>query len=139
MNTTMINFGAPRLGNLAFKLWTEGTLTNMAAWRFVNDRDMVPRIIPQFLGYHHAGHLHQIWTERMHSLVYYRQTGDSTHYAQAPWGWYYGNSVEDHYSITYLDRVITYFDNDDFWPDHFVPISFWSFMQQLPMLFFNNY
>lgn len=89
MIVTMINIGAPRFGNEEFKLWSEG-LENLASWRYVFRRDIVPRIIPKTLGYHHSGHLFQVFKTptSYHSVVYYRQVGNGEDYAQAPYGWY---------------------------------------------------
>jgi predicted lipase len=87
MKITMLNFGAPRVGNEAFKKWSESTLVNLSAWRYVNDHDMVPRMIPNSFGYDHAGHLFQIW-EGDYTEVFYRQVGNGSNYAGAPWYWY---------------------------------------------------
>lgn len=86
MNVTMINFGAPRLGNEAFKEWTEGNLSNLATWRYVYKSDSVPRILSRRLGYVHAGHLVQLSEDR--SAIYYRQVGDGIKFKGAPWTWY---------------------------------------------------
>ncbi len=81
----MINFGAPRFGNDHFKSWTEETLTNLSAWRYVYRKDIVPRIIPKSLGYRHAGHLFAIF--RYESEVYHRQIGGGE-YEEPPSSWY---------------------------------------------------
>ncbi len=86
MKITVINFGCPRLGNNAFKSWTEETLTNLSVWRFVYRADIVPRIIPRKMGYKHAGHLFMMY--RKLSKVYYHQTGLQKIYMGAPWSWY---------------------------------------------------
>ncbi len=87
MNITTINFGSPRLGNLAFKTWTEGTLPNLAIWRFVNKQDIVPRVVSRKWGYIHAGHLHML--NRDNGRVYYRQVGDGAKLLKgAPMSWY---------------------------------------------------
>ncbi len=85
MKVNMINFGAPRFGNDHFKSWTEESLTNLSAWRYVYRKDIVPRIIPKSLGYRHAGHLFAIYGYE--SEVYYRQSGGGE-YEGAPLGWY---------------------------------------------------
>ena len=85
MMTTMINYGAPRIGNGYFKSWTEDILTNLSAWRFVYRSDVVPRIIPTQFGYAHAGHLFAIYWYG--AEVYYRQTGGGD-YGAAPTSWY---------------------------------------------------
>merc|ERR1712038_107524 len=43
LNVTMINFGAPRVGNINFKSWTEESLPNLSSWRYVYRNDIVPR------------------------------------------------------------------------------------------------
>ena len=86
MKVQMINFGAPRLGNKAFKTWTENSLTNLSSWRYVFRNDIVPRIIPDTLGFRHAGHLFQM--NRLNSKVYYRQRGKRGVYQKAPLSWY---------------------------------------------------
>jgi hypothetical protein len=84
MKVTMINFGAPRLGNEAFKKWTERTLPNLSAWRYVNRRDIVPRTpIP---GFHHAGHLFAM--NKRNAKVYYNQIGKKSEYEGAPNHWH---------------------------------------------------
>ena len=86
MNITTINFGSPRLGNRAFKTWTEEKLPNLAVWRFVNKDDVVPRVVSRTWGYIHAGHLYQL--NKRNGLVYYRQNGDRFRYKGAPFSWY---------------------------------------------------
>ncbi len=86
MKAKMINFGAPRFGNEYFKSWTEESLANLSAWRFVYRSDAVPRIIPKSRGYRHAGHLFAIY--RYESEVYYHQNGGGEDYEEAPLRWY---------------------------------------------------
>ena len=86
MKVQMVNFGAPRLGNKAFKTWTEKSLSNLSAWRYVFRNDIVPRLIIDTFGYRHAGHLFQM--NRFNSKVYYRQRGKSGVYKKAPRSWY---------------------------------------------------
>ncbi len=81
----MINFGAPRIGNVHFKDWTEGHLVNLSAWRFVYRADVIPRATPNSLGFIHAGHLFNIY--RKSSEVFYRQIGGGE-YRSAPRNWY---------------------------------------------------
>lgn len=99
MKVTMINFGAPRVGNMAFKEWSENELDNLACWRFVLQRDLVPRGFPNFMGYYHAGHLFQVYkrNSEYYSEVFYRQVGDGDMYARAPRSWYckYAMSFND--------------------------------------------
>lgn len=86
MKVKMINFGAPRLGNISFKTWSENTLTNLSAWRFVYRTDIIPRFIVDTFGYRHAGHLFQM--NRNDAKVYYRQRGKENVYKKAPKTWY---------------------------------------------------
>lgn len=129
MKATMINFGAPRFGNEAYKKWSE-SLSNLSAWRYVNDYDAIPRFIPNIFGFDHAGHLFQIW-HGDYAEVFYRQTGDGENYAAAPWYWYYGASASDHYMINYLKQFNDHIDSSEFWPEHFVEKSLWHQVQQL--------
>jgi len=73
MQFNVISFGAPAVGNQAFKNWSENTLSNLSVWRFVNRSDYAPRVFPQSKGYYHAGHLFQVW--RRYSEAYHRQVG----------------------------------------------------------------
>ncbi len=94
MNITTINFGSPRIGNHAFKVWTEDSLSNLAVWRFVNRKDIVPRAVSRSWGYIHAGHLYQLNEDAGH--VYYRQSGDHRkHYKGAPLSWYCKYYISD--------------------------------------------
>jgi predicted lipase len=86
LKTSVINFGSPRIGNSAFKSWTETTLKNLSVWRFVFRRDIVPRIILRQLGYVHAGHLFMMYENN--SKVYYHQVGNGWNYKGAPLSWY---------------------------------------------------
>jgi len=54
IKTHVTSLGAPRQGNLAYKVLAE-SLDNLKIWRMVNCRDVVPRV-PMFQFYH-AGHL----------------------------------------------------------------------------------
>jgi hypothetical protein len=130
MKITMLNFGAPRVGNEAFKKWSESTLVNLSAWRYVNDHDMVPRMIPNSFGYDHAGHLFQIW-EGDYTEVFYRQVGNGSNYAGAPWYWYYGTSAADHFVLSYAEHFETNIDNEEYWPTSFVETSVWNQIQQV--------
>lgn len=117
LNIRMINFAAPRLGNGAFKLWTETKLTNLSAWRFVYRKDIVPRITPRNDGYRHAGHLSMLY--RSKAITYYRQVGDEVNYRGAPWNWYYASSIQQHYAENYLSFIKDKMDSDQFWPSNF--------------------
>jgi hypothetical protein len=83
MKVTMINFGAPRIGNEAFKIWTETELSNLSAWRYVNRKDFIPRAIP---GFDHAGHLFAIYDKK--ARVYYNQIGNEQGYKGVRRSWY---------------------------------------------------
>lgn len=85
MSVTMVNIGAPRLGNDDFKAFSE-SLDNLAMWRVVYNNDIGPRVPPTFFGYEHAGHLYQI-DEDEKAVIYYRQVGSSK-YEGAPTSWY---------------------------------------------------
>lgn len=116
MKVTMINFGAPRFGNGHFKSWTEESLTNLSAWRYVYRADIVPRIIPDQFEFRHAGHLFAIL--RYSSEAYYRQKGEGD-YEGAPGNWYIGASVRHHRSRTYLEFFKNKINSNDFWPTDF--------------------
>ena len=85
IKVTMIGFGNPRIGNKAFKDWSERK-TNLAVWRYVYNYDTVTRIPAQIFGFHHAGHTFQIW-QGDQSYVYFHHTGDGN-YLGVPWFWY---------------------------------------------------
>jgi len=117
LQVQMINFGAPRFGNKAFKEWTENNLKNLSAWRFVNRNDIVPRIVPRKkLGYIHAGHLFQIY--RFRSKSYYRQTGQGS-YDGAPSSWYYGTSINHHKMSVIRKQFQNRLNKAKFWPANF--------------------
>ncbi len=81
MKVKVITIGQPRLGNNAFKKWTENKLQNLAVWRVVYERDIVPRI-PDNYGldrYANVGHLYQI-KKRDGTKAYYHQDGDGSYY-----------------------------------------------------------
>merc|ERR1719330_683534 len=122
MKATMINFGAPRLGNDDFKSWTEGSLTNLSAWRYVYRADVVPRLIPTQLGYIHAGHLFAIY--RRSSEAYYCQIGGGE-YEEAPLNWYYATSFRHHWTPTYTKFFNNNINNESFWPTTFEKKSSW--------------
>lgn len=80
----MINFGAPGLGNEAFKVWSEGTLLNLSVWRYVYRSDAVPRFL-ELNGFKHAGHLFMLYKQE--SEIFYRQVGDGLTYKGVPTTW----------------------------------------------------
>ena len=87
----MITFGAPRVGNEAFKLFAEAK-SNLSMWRYSYDYDIVTRIPTQTaLGFHHAGHTVQIWSETQEIYTYWHHIGNEDGgglYEGAPWYWY---------------------------------------------------
>lgn len=54
---TSYNYGCPRIGTGAWKKEFDKT---HKMYRFVNDRDIVPRIPPRMMRYRHCGELHHI-------------------------------------------------------------------------------
>ena len=79
----VVNFGAPRVGNEAFKTWTEQSLSNLSVWRFVFRADIVPRVLMH--DYDHAGHLFQVWSKK--SEMFYSQVGEDD-YKGVPGSWH---------------------------------------------------
>ena len=79
IKVTNIGFGGPKVGNMAFKNWSEQR-SNLAVWRYVYDDDAVPRLPPrtvffQPLGFEHAGHTFQI-NPGSNCVIYYRHVGN---------------------------------------------------------------
>ena len=99
----MINFAAPRLGNAAFKAWTETKLLNLSAWRFVYRQDAVPRVVLRIMGYVHAGHLWMLYKNS--GKIYYRQVGDGSNYIGAPWNWYCKLNLSMRYHFTTVHKT----------------------------------
>lgn len=56
-DATSYNYGCPRIGT---KPWAKEFDNTHKMYRFVNDRDIVPRIPPRWLRYKHCGELHHI-------------------------------------------------------------------------------
>ena len=90
---TSINFGCPKVGNYAWSQWLRSlspplfvggsdeeasgnyTMGGVNVYRFVNGRDMVPRL-PEY-PFHHAGHTVQIdHTDESCCEAYYHHDGD---------------------------------------------------------------
>lgn len=117
LKVRMINFAAPRLGNAAFKAWTETKLLNLSAWRFVYRQDAVPRVVLRIMGYVHAGHLWMLYKNS--GKIYYRQVGDGSNYIGAPWNWYYSGAFWQHPHTVYLSFIKKKINSDEFWPNHF--------------------
>jgi hypothetical protein len=84
MKLRVINFGAPGVGNEGFKVWTEGTLTNLSVWRYVYRSDAVPRAL-ELHGFKHAGHLFMFY--KRESEIFYHQVGDGSTYKGVPSTW----------------------------------------------------
>lgn len=57
---SMITFGAPRIGNQTFASWANA-LANLRMFRYVYERDLVPRFPANTVAYYHTGHTVQIW------------------------------------------------------------------------------
>ena len=95
MKVTVINFTGPRVGNQEFKDWSEAK-SNLAVWRYVYNRDIVPRLGPMSAGYRDAGQTFQIWPyipfyrPKGYSEIYYRHVGNGGSYVGAPNSWYLG-------------------------------------------------
>jgi len=116
MNVKMINFGAPRIGNQNFAEWAD-ELSNLSAWRFVNDFDTIPRTPANTLGYEHSGHLMDM--KRGRCRAYYRQDGGNG-YAGVYNSWYYsGLNPTDHLSSNYRTILRNKQDKPDYWPANF--------------------
>ena len=71
---SVITYGAPRVGNAAFKEWIED-VDNISIWRFAHQDDIITRLPPAFIGYRHVGHLIHLEQEGTHA--YYRHVGDN--------------------------------------------------------------
>mmetsp|Transcript_16232 Transcript_16232/g.23826 ORF Transcript_16232/g.23826 Transcript_16232/m.23826 type:complete len:403 (-) Transcript_16232:43-1251(-) len=106
---TVVNFGCPRVGNYQWRDLVDSS-PNLTIWRFVYERDLVARVPPTFLLYHHVGHLAQMEEDGM--LAYYRQNRDKKlNYAGAPMGWdiwpivWIPGGVEKHDLKNYLDYL----------------------------------
>jgi hypothetical protein len=117
MKVTMINIGALRFGNDAFKTWTERTLVNLSAWRVVYDKDFAPRSPPNSFGYDHAGHTYQIW-EGDYTTAYYRHVGGGN-FEGVPSYWYYQQSISNHLIGTYTDHCKSKINVGKYWPTDF--------------------
>ena len=99
MKVTVVSFAGPRVGNQAYKDWSEAK-SNLASWRYVYNRDAVPRLGPLTAGYVDSGHTLQITPSRpgfdgwkpvmkpAYTSIYYRHTGNGGSYAGVPLTWY---------------------------------------------------
>lgn len=58
--TELYTFGSPRLANKEAARWLTGQ--SHLSWRITNEDDVVPRLPPRFLGYHHV--LPEYWIPR---------------------------------------------------------------------------
>jgi hypothetical protein len=115
LSVQVTTFGQPRVGNAAFKSWSE-SLDNLAVWRIVFKSDYVARVPYAFLGYDHAGHIVQI--NRLNSKAYYNHVGDET-YEGVPDGWYYGNNVFHHKDKSYIRFFKNQARRSKYWPTSF--------------------
>mmetsp|Transcript_30574 Transcript_30574/g.46311 ORF Transcript_30574/g.46311 Transcript_30574/m.46311 type:complete len:346 (-) Transcript_30574:113-1150(-) len=77
-NILVQSIGTPRVGDETFKNSLRN-IPNLANWRVVYERDLVPRIPLDTQGYRHAGHL--IYLNDYKTAAYFEQTGDYTEYA----------------------------------------------------------
>lgn len=80
LNTTLITFSSPPVGNDGFKEWNYD-LPNLSSWRIVVSDDAVPRLYkPGDDAYEHAGHLIQYFIKKDNTTsgirAYYRQEGN---------------------------------------------------------------
>jgi hypothetical protein len=55
--THLYTFGAPRVGNEPFARFSRGRVASY--WRFTHERDIVPSVPPQLMGFHHAAR--EVW------------------------------------------------------------------------------
>lgn len=69
-NIQVWNYGEPRVGNQVFSNYTTEAFTS---WRVINQRDIVPHLPPQDVGYHHVAH--EVWFPT--NYTYYRVCNDS--------------------------------------------------------------
>jgi hypothetical protein len=116
LSVQVTTFGQPRVGNAAFKSWSE-SLDNLAVWRIVYMSDYVARLPYAFLGYDHAGHIVQI--NKLRSKAYYNHVGDET-YDGVPDSWYYGNNVFHHKDKAYIRFFKKQASMSKYWPTSFV-------------------
>lgn len=81
---TVLNYGCPRFGNSAWKVYSEG-FDNLNVWRFVYADDPVPRLFSK-LRFAHSGHTVQL--DEDYAAAYYYHVGDlSLGYAGVPLSW----------------------------------------------------
>lgn len=113
----VVNFGAPRVGNEAFKTWTEQSLSNLSVWRFVFRADIVPRVLMH--DYDHAGHLFQVWSKK--SEMFYSQVGEDD-YKGVPGSWHYGHNTNHHQESKYNNFFQNKAHQSQFWPTSFAMV-----------------
>ena len=85
-NVTVINFGCPMTGNVAWRDFVHSN-QRISVWRFVLGWDLVPRL-PEF--YYHVGHTIQLSDHENNETMraYYQHLGNATlGYASVPMGW----------------------------------------------------
>jgi hypothetical protein len=141
VRTYVTTLGSPRQGNFAYKILGE-SLPNLAVWRMVNCRDVVPRV-PLFQ-YYHAGHV--MWKRcdppsSDNSTVshnpgfaesYYRDSGDEDQgFAKLPLSYVVRQNeptmINDHLGGQYMEwleyarNVATDVENN--WTKHFMEIT----------------
>ena len=99
LSVRMVNFGAPQVGDEAFKNFSE-ILENLSMFRFVYGDDVVARL-PGLGSFEHSGHLMQM--EREGITAYWNTVGDEIgDFAGIPKQWIRGNDYGDHDMWRYL-------------------------------------
>lgn len=119
MKVKVITSGQPKVGNGAFKSFTED-LSNLAVWRVVYDSDMIARgyFLKGTSSYVHAGHLLQV-DEGDKTTAYYRQVGDRDVYEGVPDSWNLRLDLEHHSNYHYLNIINFKVHIDKYWPSSF--------------------
>ena len=77
-NVLVQTIGTPRIGDKEFKASARG-MENLANWRVVYKKDVIPRIPLRRQGYSHVGHL--IFLRDQETEAYFDQMGDSVNFA----------------------------------------------------------
>jgi hypothetical protein len=126
IKVTNIGFGCPKVGNMAFKNWSEQK-SNLAIWRYVYNDDAVPRLPPrtllfQPLGFEHAGHTIQI-NPGNNCIIYYRHVGNGGAYSGVPSDWerfWPPHSIDDHKIANNVKHFDDNYNNAQYWPNRFL-------------------
>lgn len=97
------SIGAPRTGDAAWKEWVDG-MDNLAVWRHVHRKDIVPRIPTEDMFYSHPGHTVQLDDDG--AAAYYLHDGDEAlGYVGHPDNWNSTLSIDDHSYSEYLAYI----------------------------------